>query len=419
MIKLAQKKKLLYSFFATALLFINFNSNLDIIIMSIIVLCYAPLSLKDNLYLYVFFMPFDEILAIPMLGSIYRIFQAIILAKIFHLFIKRKLDPKFSLSDIFLLLFLIIYIGCSIILYGNMNVLGLFINILIVIIIRNSFIDNLDQHLSKIFRLFIFSVCMAIFWGLIHHNFMMGGDLRTIAMMRFKGTQEPNVMALYINISILFLLYLNMQIKKKILLLILLYTGLFLTVSISGLVLNLSIILIVLLLNKKTYVSIKHNLSYFITLLFVILSVIFLRNYLSFLEIPLERFQEKLNYVLQGNFNSATTGRTELNDMYLQHFKEMALHEQIFGVFTLNGNNMWNYLHLVKVNVSHNTFTDMLYSFGVLGLLFLLIYVFKSLYSKVNIHFFKCLLVLKTTLLVSGFTLSMFDSRYFYVWMIL
>ena len=110
MIKLAQKKKLLYSFLATALLFINFNSNLDIIIMSVIVLCYASLSLKDNLYLYIFFMPFDEILAIPMLGSIYRIFQAIILAKIFYLFIKRKLDPRFSLSDIFLLLFLIIYI---------------------------------------------------------------------------------------------------------------------------------------------------------------------------------------------------------------------------------------------------------------------------------------------------------------------
>ncbi|KRF60811.1 hypothetical protein ASG99_07695 [Bacillus sp. Soil768D1] len=417
-IKGEAKKTHLYCLFAIGLLLISFNNKLDILIISLIVICYFFLNLKNNFYMYIFLMPFDEILVIPMLGSIYRLLQLIIIFKFCYLTLKQRLDIKFNIVDIFLLLFLTGYIFCSIIIYRDINVLGLIINILIVIMLKQSISQNFVYHLTKIFKLFIFSTLIAIFWGLIHQNFILGGD-QFISMMRFSGTQEPNVMALYINISILFLLYLKWELKKKAPLFILLYIGLFLTVSMSGFMLNSIIICLFFLLNKNTFVNIKASIKYFFILLLFILSIIILKDHLSVLDIPLARLQEKINYVLEGNLNSATTGRTELSNRYFNEYKQLDVHQKILGIFTFNNNNILTYFKLNKMNVSHNTYIDMLFSFGILGMIVFFGYVFRTICLNIKTEYFKCLLILKIVLIVSGFTLSMFSSRYFYVWMIL
>lgn len=412
--KVHGRKSFLYIAFMAGLLLINFNSNLNIIIISLLVLSFIFCNLKHNFYMYIFFMPFDEILVIPMLGSIYRVFQLIIIIKFFYLGLKGKVEFTFKRSDFLLLVFLGGYVSCSFINYKDINILGLVINILIVIMLRRCFYENLDHHLSKIFKLFIISTCTAIVWGLIHRNFILGGD-QEIHMMRFSGTQEPNVMALYINIALLFLLYIDWSFKRKIITFIFLYTGLFLTVSMSGLMLNVIVLSLYLILNK----NIKLYINYIVWLTISVLSIIWLKDYLSVLDVPLARLQEKISFVLQGNYNSATTGRANLNSIYLNEFNQLNIYQKLFGIFTFNNKNILSYLNFNKINVSHNTYIDMLFSLGILGSFLFLGYAIKNLFSKITSEYFKCLLLLKLIIFISGFTLSMFNTRYFYVWMML
>jgi hypothetical protein len=415
--ELDRKKLIFFILLGLALLCIRFNNYIDILIICIITLCYCFMSLKENLYLYIFFMPFDEVLVIPKIGSIYRLLQFIILFKYCFLNIKGKVDFKFILLDIMFLLFLLPLILSSVLIYRDLNVLGLLINILIIIILRQYFQDNFNFHLSKVFKMFIISTCIAIIWGLIHQNFMFGGD-QLVQMMRFSGTQEPNVMALYINISILFLLFLNWNIKNKIPLFIFLYIGLFLTVSMSGFMVNLIIICLFIIFNRNLNNFFISYFKYIVIFIFFIFLIVLFKD-LPIIGVPLVRLQEKLNYVLQGNFSSATTGRTDLNSIYFDAFKQLNFYQKFIGILTFNNINILTFLGLNKINVSHNTYIDMLFSFGYLGLIIFNLYIILCLYFKKKNEYFRCLVVLKIVLLISGFTLSMFESRYFYIWMLL
>ena len=194
------------------------------------------------------------------------------------------------------------------------------------------------------------------------------------------GSSDPNIAAMIITLAIAIIISSQrLKVWVKIVALVILAFNLITTVSISGFLAVVLILLVFAIVMNKN----SHNLS---VLLVIVLGVVLAVYLFPMLGITgeenaagesvnyLEYFQEKL-YDRVGRFfgddlNRATSGRSELTRLNLEFFFEQSALKQLFG---------GNHVNPLGINVSHNTFADLLLRFGYIGTFAVIIMIIYSL----------------------------------------
>ena len=232
------------------------------------------------------------------------------------------------------------------------------------------------------------------------------------------GGNDPNIAAFIIGIAVAVLLSTKLlKVWVKIPLLFLLFTTLITTVSISGMIGNTVIILSFLIFMNKN----KRNFSVILTIILVAVIAIGVFPMLNiqsestnqstnYLEYYQEKINDKLGAVKNKNYAEATSTRSELLNQNLKYFSEQSAVHQLFG---------GNRVSPLNVNVSHNSFADILLRFGYVGFVAVILMLLYSTYNAVRISYRTgdCMLLLcKLNMLYWSFSLSLFEGQTSCMW---
>ena len=234
------------------------------------------------------------------------------------------------------------------------------------------------------------------------------------------GSNDPNIAAMVITLGIAILL--SSQKTKmwvRITALIILFFSLITTVSISGLIAaTFTVLVFSIIMNKN-----KKNVSALLIILLGALVAVYLFPMLGIMGQKnaagetvnyLEYFQEKLNDKMSNfagsDIDNATSGRSELTRMNLEYLFEQSALKQLFG---------GNHVNPLGINVSHNSFVDIMLRYGYLGffaVFLLMIYSVLRCMQRTK-HTGDCTILLcKLLMIYWSLTLSLFDSNGAVLW---
>ena len=417
-----------------AILLFGYNEYINIALMVIIGLVVSRLNIEKSLLSYIYLYFFEEVLCLNNLyGLTIIIVYPIIAIKLIYNIIKNKYTAYDKETIIFILFAFITAISlitntiskATLVIDMNVTILLMFSTI-----IRNSYSkDEIKKLLEKIFLVIIFATINSIIYGLIHNGFMYEKRDQKITI-RFKGAYEPNYTAVYLNIAIVSIIYLWNKFKPKIsaLILALFLIALIFTKSTTGLICFI-IILMLLVFKNFTYIKQKakeilngKNKKVIISIFIIALLL------LVMIEIHYRIFTDKLlivfNKIKSGDLNAATSGRLLIAQSFMEDLKKEGIVNKIFGNGPQSFKVYSNYFHGFKY--AHNIYIDLIYSFGIIGSIIAITYIFiktkKSVFLGTEItdkKYKDLLLFSKLVLLISGLALSLHCEIIFLVFYLL
>lgn len=383
----------------------DISSNLNYLLATVIVICILTSKIDTFVMLFVFLMIWYVALEH---SNAHQLVQYAFTVKLM-LFLFHDKIKDIKLEDILILAYLFIYAVFSLVLTHYSGAFWIAINsCMIILIFRARYKEYSDEKKSTLFAVYIFSVLIALLWGIVHGIYDNG---------RFSGVYEPNFMSFYINISIALLFFVNWIRIFKVIILLVLYIALFATESLGGIITNVTIILILLLLSLK---GIRHKkMQTLVFIFFIAITTVLIVGNLRLIERAPEfysvfqRIIDSYNNILIGDYSHATTRRTDLWAYYLSIFQIIPLYNQIFGTFSLRPqDSIWT---MEALNYSHNSYIDILFGFGIIGLIILSIYNLSTIKNYI-ISNDKVILAVKLAVLVQMFSLSGFSSKPFLFW---
>ena|GEM_PF-6415363 len=349
-----------------------------------------------------------------------RFFQIAFVLRILVLFLTKKLDIHIPVNRAAFLVIVGGYSFLSFFLSGRDldALIGLVYLILFIYVI-----DFISRRNPEVFATFfvvyaVYCVLSGIY-GLVHASGMIstfGGE----NIARFSGTLEPNFMGMYINFAVIAMFFIKF--KKwmvKLLIIGLLYGFMLTTVSMTAFIVNGAIVLLILLVTQSKKLMLtpfRILLGGLLGVSVVCVAILFFSDALSSI---LFRVETIVKQVSVGQTNSALSGRGGIVKVYLQSFSNASLPRKLFGSF-----NEWRYIYNT-FKASHNLYVDILYCLGVVGGVFYILAIGISIVkdivnfsgTKQKIYFLFC--CEKLVVLISGLTLSFFNSRMFYMFMLL
>ena len=107
-----------------------------------------------------------------------------------------------------------------------------------------------------------------------------------------------------------------------------------------------------------------------------------------------------------GDTDMATTGREHIRELYIKDFNDRTVVEKTFGIF--NPDNF----DLRIGKLSHNTYIDIMAYNGIMGIILLLFFCYKTVFFYRKTELFYPILSMKLVLLVAAYTVSMYTSVY-------
>jgi hypothetical protein len=398
-------KKINYEFIP--LLFLLFSSSLPKIIIFLFLFTYLILSLKNHRFFTLYFLLvfFEPILEISIFGysfSFFRIYQFFFIFKIPYILNtiqKNKfIFSQFKIESMLFLIFTITFINFS---QSFSEFFSVFLNLIIVYLIS---IYLLIRNLANnIFYTIIFSTLVSGLYGLIN-------DFSTIysgtIIRYFSIIGDPN----YSAFQYLFALFSIGIIKNKFLRLLLFFSLSFLvmsTISATAILIYFFIIFMYLFLYKFKF--------FIFTFLFsILLFYLFIDLRLS-PDTMLGFIQQRFLLILSdSDISTITTGRSELFINYLNYFiNNLSLDKILFGGTNIVYGDLSQELILQFFYVSHNTFLDMLFSFGVI--LFVIFITYFSIKVKESICENNLVGLSYLSLLIFMLSISIYPYRFFYI----
>lgn len=365
------------------------------------------LKFKEVAYLYIFL----SIWSITLFQGSYQIFILLIETILLIKGIKHVLQNKLSirLKEVLFIVIITLFTTISFLIYTDLSSIRILLNVIIVLLLKITYLNEKDDNFIKsLFIFYIVSISVGVLYGLINQNFM---DVR-YGTGRFNGLQAPNYMALYTNIGILILLFLEgIRNNLRVILLIWLYFSLLLTQSTSGMLINLVILMI--------FVSIKYK-SFFVRPKVIVLTCfLFILTILYFSlwndDFSLKAIERIYNrWTAESTIGSLTNDRSTMWTIYLSEFINLNVFEIIFGVGSLSP-----MLIISQTVGSHSTYIDILWFAGIFGLTFLIWYVLSSIWDyKRSVHF-QLILSIKFVLLLNMISISLLSNRFFVILLLL
>ena len=404
------------------MLLLVYNNIVNIGIVLTIILIGLTMPLNHYKYIYIFLLPWEELFSLPFISSLLLVMQLIFVIKIALSIKKNNFKICVRQIDLMIIILVMLYALVSVIAYKNVQGLGICLDLIIIIYVFSDSVSNEETVWENIFKIIIISTFFSCLYGIIHLQFIPRWVPGLGEMPQFYGILGTTRSSIYINMSILFLFSLSIQKKKKMLLLIYMYIFLFMTLSMTGLAINILIIILcyisdVFYINKKKSIFSKYMLLFLIVILLVV-GYLF-RNEVSFLEAIFGRIDFIFENIKNNDLSGITTGRSDLLLTYVDTFNNLPILNQMFGTGNFSSYKYINYIAGIATNHSHNTIMDLIYVCGYLGSIVVSMYLLGRLCRKKRNKYFKTIIILKILILISGCTVSLLTSSYWYFWMLI
>ncbi|MDD4320921.1 MAG: hypothetical protein PHH31_05150 [Acidaminococcaceae bacterium] len=417
---IANKRINFMPYLALVLMPFTYNSILDAIIMSIIVI-YVLLNkdIDKSIYIYVFLLPWEQLFTIPLVGSMFTIIQIIICIKLVLLNLNGQQSYRTRFSELVFIMVIAGYAFIGLLIHNSIQGLGILLDVFIIFNIIAKYRSGYDSFWENIFSIVIFSTICTCLFGLLHMQFIdrwIGGIGFVKIYYGILGTTRS---AIYINIALLFTFVLNIERKLKICIIIFLYAFLLMTTSMTGIIVNVLMIAYcfafnVFNLQSQTGVSLLKRFAYIVVLFIGIVAIL----QLEIAQPVVQRIENITSYIEAGEVDKAVSGREGLSTIYLNVFNEYGMINKLVGVAAFNTNDLMNNYGIV-IPYSHNSFIDLLLTFGILGEIYIMTHMFiRNLRYRKN-KYFKVVMGLKIIIIVSGLTVSMVTTSFWTFWLLI
>lgn len=401
----------LYAYMAIYLLYATTNGLEDTLLAtSLIVFAVAPI--KPAFLMFVFYILWEYVTIFSFGTTGIMLMQIIMLGKLIitgNLFFKTKsaIQCKHYKLQLALLVYITVVGLCSFVLTDSITGLSFIVKVSVTFYVIKHLYDekSFSLMLRSIFQILLWSAVIATIYGYFHDT----ATERWIAEMggtvdQLYGTLGTTRMAFFYLLSFTYFLYYvsNRVIRYVGLALFTILT--LLTVSLTALILLFIIIIIYM---YSLGILRRGTLYLFGTLVIFFLTFPFWSKF-SFVQPILYRITYSMDAYEQGNTNEAISGREELANEYFEALKESDALSIVFG----NARTAMSSTG-IEMN-SHNTFIDILYFFGIIGIVLLCLYQFrKYMWSRRNTYFYP-LLTLKAIILIGASSVSIMTSTYFF-----
>lgn len=351
--------------------------------------------------------------------SLYRFFSIL-------LFIKIILSQRMSIGKLSLLPFVIIALYCALVIsyFDVRNGFFIVFDIFLIILYISTFVR---KNMQKFFTYYVLGAVISCLYGWFTLGLKTNASVQInnqwIDVSRFVGSfTDPNYFGFFINIAIFALLILDIfQNKKiKVILILFLYIGLLATLSITGFLCNILMLLLFFALSNR--LKVKYIVYTLVAGCVLLLNLNSLANAnFPVISIVARRIKSQISIFPNKDLHSLTTERSSIWKEHLEIYLEQPIIRILFG-----GNYLTDFGFDPKFDsVSHQAYIDMLLNFGLIGtlgmVLFLIIITIKYLrnYYKTKKQEYLFLVIIKGIWIFYAFGLSMFPSWRFNFFFIL
>lgn len=215
---------------------------------------------------------------------------------------------------------------------------------------------------------------------------------------RFPGVRDANNFALHCNLCIVMWNGFCRDVpgKAKRIVNIILIIGVLITGSVSG-VATMLVILAMLFFDKNRKMA-SGLLVVVAVLIIVLLTVVFVPlEKLAGMGGIVERFVKVAQQLIEGDLQSATTGRYGLWEFYMEEFTSFSPKNKLFGDLSAV-----NRIMEMTSYASHNAYVDYLLSYGIVGMVLLVINILHRIVTHL-VRKEKILLLLNLVIVVNAF----------------
>ena len=381
--------------------------------LGLVIFVAAPLS--PSFLIFVFYMLWEFVTTFSFGVTVVLLMQLIMVGK---LVVNRALFKQFAgityrkVRSLFLFLFgYMLVVGMISFILGNgLTGLGFFFKVTIVSYVLTYYVSDssFDKLLKNVLQVLMISSILATIYGMTHELVVerwvseMGGYINQI-----KGTLGTTRMAFFYLTSIIFFLYYVTHPIVKYLGLICFTALTLMNVSLTAMALLLVIFFIYFFSIGQIYKAVLY------TMVSVAIAIVTfpLWSRMDLVQPIIFRTMSSFKAIMNGDVNTATSNREDLGDFYIKSWENSNPLIQMFG----NANTATS----VTSNdaYSHNTYLDILFFFGVVGIILLMIYQARRLWLSRHSIYFYPYLTIKVLFILGSASVSVMSATY-YVFMI-
>lgn len=257
---------------------------------------------------------------------------------------------------------------------------------------------------KKVLKTYVLVLVFALFSTYIYNIvwiqiFHLNEAIRDLASGRYTGVRDANNFALWSNIALCLINYTECFKKKwtKKVVTILLCVGILATISISGICTMCFLLYFVGCKNHASTRFMKLLLVVPVVLILLVFFSMFANESGGILTTILGRFTTILNQLRKGDYSAATSSRTYLWGYYFAQWQELSNTAKTIGAYDV-------YAQLITTQLgSHNTYIDYMMTYGLPGLIAIIVSFFIPMYKKRDKHIW----LLKIVYAVNIFARSM------------
>lgn len=321
----------------------------------------------------VMFIFYPQLILVGESISLYNIYCILCVLKLFREVRKIKLKGNLVILVQYIL---ILYAACINILWRSVwegLVLVLQATSLLCILLS---IKQRNYLNSEIQNVFIITCINAAIYGVLYKNIVGNFEVTSEVIqynVRYSGSSgDPNYMAFYYCIALCYLLYSK---RVKPIQIILGTIALFVATALTGSLTALVVILFIIMIRIFASKDLKLHFRILVTAVVVILlSTFIFYLFTDTFEIPIletykNRILERLGFLGQENsLSNITSGRADLQEMYLNYFFQQSILRIMFGGYQINSQGIDSAKALGLGSVaSHSTYVDILMTCGLIG----------------------------------------------------
>ena len=379
------------------------------ILIALIVLVFLAENLENDIYLYMFSLPWMYVGKFSFGLTISLVNTILLVSKIA---INRK-KIEFTNLDLVVFAYLLTIGIFALVLNQTFTGISICFYFLIAVYIHSTYAKDKERceffWEKSLFFIFL-STSIAVIYGIRAET----GYERWIVGMGYVsqlyGTLGTSRFGLYLVVSLLYPLYYVHNKFLKTILLILLAVAVFETVSMTAFL--LLIFAFVFYTFMKGEWNVKKTGALLLVALVVALAVLFW-DQIGNIDVikPLYTRTSLITTELQtGDMDAATSGRSSLSDLYIERFES-------FNVFNkLTGSAM---LSATEDMYSHNSYLDMLNYCGIIGVILLALLQIQRIWAYLQTSVKRQALLTKFLFILAAASVSIFSAQYWLIFFFL
>lgn len=417
-IKESSVNKFYISIIIGLLLLLNIATPINYIIFFVITFIFCLSSINTEIVILLVLLPWERMLTLPGIGALVTILQIIMVLK----GIQNKYFINLDLLEVSLIFYWGIIGIISFIISNSIEGISLCILLILVFSISKKIFTDTDL-LNNGLKYSIISFILSIGYAVIHMNFGKRWIDGIGYVSVFQGVLKSNELAYYCALILFLICVSDLSMKKKIIFISIVSVALVATVSFTGIILGFISIIYTVLFDMLSYgnkekfrISNRQKILFIFGILIIAIIII----NISIGRVLIARIGNTIHDLLIGNTDKATSGREELRLLYMEEFNKLPIFNKFFGT-SIMGRQYMLKSGFESILYPHNSFIELLFYSGYVGIIFLILVVFKRFITlyKSNKYNGKILAGIKIITIIEGLSVTMSGYSFWLFWFLL